>query len=307
MTIESFKPRLWGSALEVPFKDALVFGQPGITDTRFQQMLQRGGRSVTINAIGDADIRKHDRTQNLTYDDISTTEMELVMDQEWYFGFRVNDVDKVQAAGDFQSTATKEHAHKLAVQVDGYLAQSLAADAGTKLKTKPIFDGADYYRPAEGQTTAWDALRQVVTELNKNSAPNSNRWVVVGPNFASALLADRRVTEADKTGTDRIARNGIVADLPILGLTVYQTNAIPMVAGRETIIAGVPGALVSAIQLYEIEALRDQNRFGDLVRGLEVAGAKVIRPKGVVTLEADVKPGTLGGGATADTAADTAA
>ena len=119
---------------------------------------------------------------------------------------------------------------------------------------------------------------------------------MVGPDFAGALLADGRVTKADKAGTDRVARNGLVAELDILGLTVYQTNAIPRTAGRETIIAGVPGAMVAATQLYEIEALRDQKRFGDLVRGLEVAGAKVIRPKGVVTLEADVQPGKLPGG-----------
>lgn len=299
MSVNSFQPALWAAALEVPFKDALVFGQPGISDTRFQPMLQQGGRSVTINAIGDAQIRKHDRTKALTYDEIATESMELTMDQEWYFGFRVNDVDKVQAAGDFQSTATEEHAHKLAVQVDGYLAQSLASGAGKKLGNTAVFDGADFARPKSGQTTAWDALRRVVTELNKNSAPNANRWVVVGPNFASALLADRRVTEVDKAGTDRVARNGLVAELPILGLTVYQTNAVPLVAGRETIIAGVPGALVSAIQLYEIEALRDQERFGDIVRGLEVAGAEVIRPKGVVTLEADVVEGQLGGGTAA--------
>lgn len=296
MSIENFKPRLWASALEVPFKDALVFGQPGITDTRFQPMLQNGGRSVVINAIGDAKIREHDRDVDLTYDDISITDLELVMDQEWYFGFRVSDVDKVQAAGDFQSDATDDHGHKLATKVDSYLAQSLAKDAGTKLKTTPIFDGTDFYQPADGQTTAWDALRKVVTELNKNSAPTGGRWVVVGPDFAGALLADGRVTKADKAGTDRVARNGLVAELDILGLTVYQTNAIPRTAGRETIIAGVPGAMVAATQLYEIEALRDQKRFGDLVRGLEVAGAKVIRPKGVVTLEADVQPGKLPGG-----------
>lgn len=299
MSVLSFQPKLWASAIEVPFKDALVFGQQGITDTRFQPMLRSGGRSVTINAIGAAEVRKHDRNVDLTYDDISTTDMELVMDQEWYFGFRVSDVDKVQATGDFQSTATEEHAHKLAAEVDGYLAQSLAKDAGTKLGNKAIFDGADFYRPGDKQTTAWDALRQVVTELNKNSAPTSNRWVVVGPEFAGALLADRRVTEADKAGTDLVARNGLIAELDILGLNVYQTNAIPTTAGRETIIAGVPGAMVSAMQLYEIEALRNQDRFGDIVRGLEVAGAKVIRPKGVVTLEADVKPGTIGNGGAA--------
>ena len=65
----------------------------------------------------------------------------------------------------------------------------------------------------------------------------------------------------------------------------------------------MPGALAFASQLRTLEALRDPDRFGDLVRGLMVSGAAVIRPKGIVSLEADVKGGTLGGGSTATPAA----
>lgn len=291
MSIQTFMPALWGAAIEVPFKESLVFGQSGIADTRFQPMLQQAGRSVTINAIGDANIRPHDRTQDLTYDDISMTSLELVMDQEQYFGFRVNDVDRVQAAGDFQSAATEQHAQKLAAAVDSNISATLKEKAGTKLGNTAIFDGADFYHPAGAQMTAWDALRRIVKELNKNSAPSAQRWCIVGPEFGTALLADRRVTEVDKAGSDRVARNGLIAELPILGLTIYQTNAIQTNSGREVVTAGVPNALTAAMQLYEIEALRDQDRFGDLVRGLEVFGAQVTNPKGIVTLEANVQPG----------------
>ncbi|MDK6701316.1 hypothetical protein QP273_26050, partial [Escherichia coli] len=76
-------------------------------------------------------------------------------------GFRVNDVDKVQATGDFQSAATAEHGNAMAAEVDQAIAATLAKDAGKKLGNTAVFDGADYYTPAERQTTAWDVLRNI--------------------------------------------------------------------------------------------------------------------------------------------------
>lgn len=303
MSVESFIPKLWAPQLEVPYQKALVYSQPGIADTRFQPMLQNSGDTVTINTIGDAKIKTHVRTQDLVYDDVETTEQKLIVDQERYYGFRVNDVDRVQAAGDFASAATTEHGNAMAADIDTQIAKQLAADAGTKLGNTSVFDGADFYHPASGQTTAWDVLRALSLELNKVSAPTGNRWVVVGPNFGSALLADRRVTSADAAGTDLVARNGLVSSIPILGLNVYQSVNAPVKSGRETIIAGVRGALAFASQLRTLEALRDPDRFGDLVRGLQVFGSKVIRPSGIVTAEADIKPGELGGGGASSAAA----
>lgn len=299
MSVETFIPKLWAPQLEVPYQKSLVFSQPGIADTRFQPILQNSGDTVSINTIGDAKIKNHIRTEDLVYDDVETTEQKLVIDQERYYAFRVHDVDHVQAAGDFSGAATSEHGNAMANDIDTHIAKQLAKDAGNKLGKTNVFDGADFYYPADGQTTAWDVLRNLSLELNKVSAPTANRWVVVGPNFGSALLADRRVTSADAAGTSLVARNGLVSSIPILGLNVYQSLNAPVNSGRETIIAGVPGALAFVSQLRTLEALRDPDRFGDLVRGLQVFGSKVVRPSGLVTAEVDVKPGNLGGGATA--------
>nr|DAI33625.1 MAG TPA: Major capsid protein [Caudoviricetes sp.] len=296
MSVENFIPKLWAPSLEVPYQKSLIYAQPEIADTRFQAMLQNSGDTVHINTIGSANIKEHDRTQDLEYDDVETTDVKLVMDTERYYGFRVNDVDAIQAAGDFRNAATSEHGSAMANEVDTDIAKKLKEGAGKKLNTQPIFDGADFYRPNDNQITAWDALRRMALELNKVSAPTAQRWVVVGPNFGSALLADRRVTQAHAAGTDIVARNGLISTLPQLGLNIYQSVNTPTTAGKETIIAGVQGALAYASQLRTLEAFRDPDRFGDIVRGLMVSGAAVVRPKGVVTLDADVKEGTLGGG-----------
>ena len=294
MSVASFIPKLWAPELIVPFQKASIYTQPGIADTKYQPMLQNSGDTVEINSLGNATIKTHDRTQDLQYDDLTTTSVKLVMDQEKYYGFRVNDVDRVQAAGDFASAATNAHGSEMADEIDRAIALSLKDKAGNKLGQKAVFNGDDFYRPDDKQTTAWDVIRNLATELNKVSAPTTARWVVVGPNFGSALLADRRVTQADAAGTDIVARNGLISSIPQLGLNVYQSNNAPVTSNREHIIAGVPGALAFATQLRELEALRDPDRFGDIVRGLQVFGAAVVNPKGLVSVEADVKPGTLG-------------
>ena len=295
MSVASFIPKVWASALDVPFQKALVYADPTIASTEFQPLLQNSGDSVEINDIGSATIKEHDRTQDLEYDDLDTTSKSLVIDQEDYYGFRVNDVDKLQAAGDFQSAATEQHAIGMADKVDTYLAAELRANAGTKIGTLDVFNGQDFYRPGTDQKTAWDVIRRIVKELNKVSAPPLNRWAVDGPDFADALHGDRRVNEVDKAGTDRVVRSGLIAEIPHLGISIKTSNNVPTTAGREVVTAGVPGALQFASQLRTLEAFRDPNRFGDIVRGLQVYGAKVVRPKGVVSVETNVGDGVLGG------------
>lgn len=308
MSVEKFIPSIWASAIETPYRASLVYSQPNVASTRFQNILQDSGRSVEIPHIGTGNIRKHDRNTDLTYDDVTLSTTTLEMNQELYFGFRVNDVDKVQAAGEFQGAVTEEHAHRLAREADGYVAKIAAKDASKKLTKKSIFNGADYYRPGDGQETAWDVLRELSTELNKVSAPSVNRWVVVGSNFASALLADRRFTEVDKAGTDSVLRSGNLGAVQTLGFTVLTSPAVPEKSGAETIIAGVPGAIAYASQLQKIEAMRDPNRFGDLVRGLLVFGAGVINPDGVVTVDVSTAKGqSIYGGSPASPAPSEAA
>lgn len=294
MSVDNFIPELWAAQLDTPFQNNLVYASPSIANTRFQAMLQNSGDSVNIPKIGAAAVKTHDRNTDLEYDDISVTTSKLVMDQEDYYGFRVSDVDSIQAAGEFEGAATAQHGIAMSNKVDAYIAGILKDGAGKKLGNTPVFDGADFFRPGEGQTTAWDVIRRIAKELNKVSAPSLNRWAVVGADFADALIADRRVTEVDKAGTDSVARTGLITEIPLLGITVYASNNAPTVAGREVAIGGVHGALDFASQLRTMEAFRNPDRFGDIVRGLQVYGGVVSNPDGLVSVEVDVKPGTLG-------------
>ena len=227
-------------------------------------------------------------------EEAATTSTTLSIDQGNYFAFRVHDVDKVQAAGDFQGPATQAAAIGLRDNADKYLAGILkdGALAANKLGTLQVVND-DPAKAGGSQTTAFKTLVLLSEKLNAQSVPTAGRYVVVGPKTYSALLMDPRFTRVDASGTADGLRNAIVGRA--VGFDVLVSNNAPSTAGRELAIAGVPDAFAFASQLVETEALRDQDHFGDIVRGLNVYGAAVARPEGIATADINIVDPEAGG------------
>jgi len=74
------------------------------------------------------------------------------------------------------------------------------------------------------------------------------------------------------------------------------SNNVPTVGGvgadasDKVIVAGVPAAWSFANQLTETEVIRQEKRFANLVRGLNIYGAKVFEPKGLATATVSFAP-----------------
>ena len=122
--------------------------------------------------------------------------------------------------------------------------------------------------------------------------PTEGRWVVIGGATRSALLNDPRFVNVDKAGTSEGLRNGVIGR--VIGFDVMVSNNIQKKGGTgktpatETLVAGVPDAFAFASQVLETEALRDTKQFRDIVRGLHVYGAAVVRPEGIATVDVTV-------------------
>ena len=294
MSIETFVPELWNAAIQEPYEKSLVFGQPSIASTAYQGAITGVGDTIHINTLTAPTIREYDKNEDITIEDVATTESVLHIDQGQYFAFGVNDVDKVQAAGDFAGPALNQASISLRDSADKYLAGQLkdGALAANKLGTiKVVNDRPELV--GTGQTTAFKVLVQLSEKLNAQSVPTTGRYVVVGPKTYSALLMDERFTRVDASGAEDGLRNGIVGRA--IGFDVLVSNNVPSTSGRELAIAGVTGAFAFASQLVETEALRDTLRFRDIVRGLNVYGALVTRPEGIATADLDVADPIAGG------------
>ena len=286
--IANFIPELWEAAVQVPFEKALVYGQETVANRDYEGEIQQQGDTVNVTTIADPTIRTYDKNADIEIEDVSDGNVKMVIDQGDYYAFRVNDIDKVQAAGDFQSPALARAAFGLRDKVDKYIAglAYAGADAANKVGRIAVVDAEPEYA-GTGQTSAYAVLVKLREKLDDQSVPIEGRFVVVNPAFISALSYDPRFTNASASGTSETLRNGFVKQ--VQGFDVLVSNNVPAVGGAgadkddKVIVAGVPAAWSFANQLAETEAIRQEKRFANLVRGLNIYGAKVFEPKGLAT------------------------
>lgn len=290
MTIQYFIPELWEAAVQVPYRDNLVFGQPAVANRDYEGTIQQMGDTVRVTTIDDPTVRDYDKTQDLTIEELNDGEIVLKVDQGKYFAFGVNDVDRVQAAGNFESPALSAAGYKLRDAADTFVASLFTAPAtGTsaggpiadnRLGDVTVLDDAPD-RVGPGQTSAYKVLVKLREKLDAQSVPTVGRYAVVSPEFVSALLMDKRYTDLSASGSTNALLNGQVGRGS--GFEILVSNNLPKTGGKTTITAGVPGALTYADQILQTEALRDPKRFRDIVRGLNVYGAKIFRREGVAS------------------------
>lgn len=298
MSVASFIPELWAAKLLVPYEGALVFGQPSVANRDYEGEIRSQGDTVHINSVGDVTINEFDAGEDLTFEELSTTDQTLVIDQGKTFSFYVRDVDKVQAKGDFGGQALTRAGYKMAAAVDTFQAGILSAGAhnDNKVGRAKIVSGGTGVA-GSGQITAYDLLVELGLKLNLQDVPLAGRYVVVDPGFLAAIQKDDRFASVDRAGTDETLRNGIVKRAA--GFDILLSNNLAKVGGAgankddKVIVAGTNGAFTFASQIVNIEAGRAEKRFNDYVKALNVFGTKVTIPEGLATATIQAyEPGT---------------
>lgn len=288
MTVATFIPELWAARLLTHYDANLVYAQASVANRDYEGEISNQGDTVHINQIGDPDVRPYSRAADITFDDLGTTDQELIIDQADYFAFYVNDVDKVQAKGELGGPALERASLKLRAKADAFAGGLLKAGAATanQLGRQTIVSGGTQIA-GDSQITAYDLLVELGLKLDNQDAPEEGRYVVVDPSFIAAIAKDDRFVRVDASGTSDMLRNGVV--FRAAGFDILKTTQVPTVGGTGTnkddkvIIAGVPGAFTFANQIVKTEAGRREKGFDDFVKGLNVYGAKVTIPEGVAT------------------------
>lgn len=298
MTVKSFIPELWTAKLLVPYEGANVFGQPTVANRDYEGEITGQGDTVHINSVGDPTISDFDPGADLDFEELSTDDQKLLIDQGKTFSFYVRDVDKVQAKGDFGGEALRRAGYKMAAAVDAFQAGVVSAGAATanKLGRVKIVSGGTGMA-GSGQITAYDVLVELGLKLSLQDVPLIGRYVVVDPNFIAAVQKDDRFASVDRSGTDEVLRNGLVKRAA--GFDILVSNNLATVGGTgadkndKILVAGTNGAFTFASQITEMEAGRAEKRFNDFVKGLNVFGAKVTIPEGLATATVQAyEPGT---------------
>lgn len=286
MAVTSFIPEVWSAALLTTLEEHHVAAQDGIVNRNYEGEISEYGDTVQINTLTDPTIIPYTRnsTDLSSPEVLTTTAQTLVIDQADAFNFLLDDLDRAQVrnAGGLVSEAAQRAAIGLRAEVDTYLFGEMADNAGTTLPAEDI-DSPD---------EAFLLLRKLRLALNKENVPKDGRWVVVSPEFETVVLGDPRFLDASAYGSNAPIMNGEIGRA--VGFRVLVSNNLPEgfipSAGEVSnfVIAGHSMATTYAEQISKVEALRSQKAFADIVRGLHLYGAEVVRPEALAVCDVDV-------------------
>lgn len=274
MAVTNFIPELWSAQLLAHLDRVHVFA--ALVNRDYEGEITACGDTVHINQIGDVTISDYTGTLDEP-EELSGTEQLLVIDQKKYFNFKLDDVDNAQTNPKLMGPAMERASYAMNDTVDQYLAGLMVANADAD----SVISVSEAELGAEG--AAYEYLVDLGTKLNSANVPMVGRWAVVDPAFYGYLQKDRRFTGNGTDFNRAVLENGVIG--AAAGFQIHLSNN-----GGASVIAGTSAAGSFAEQLVKLEALRAQNAFADVVRGLHVYGAKILQPQCLAVLETTVSP-----------------
>lgn len=293
----SFIPEFWSDTVQEPFENELVFGQPKVANRDYEGTIAQMGDTVHVQTLEDPTVKPYNKNTDLVVDDLEDDTLTMTIDQGDYFAFRVNDIEKAQAATKFESPATKRAGYKMKDAVDRYLLGLLRAGviAGNQLGRVTVCN-ADPEKATTGQLAMYELAVRMREKLDRASIPKTGRYLSIPPELLSPLLLDKRFVNAEKLGAtpNQPLLNGTVGRMA--GFDILESNNIQKVGGSAAnkddyvIVAGISDALSFANQLTEVETLRDPNRFANQIRGLNIYGGKVFHGDALVSASVLLAP-----------------
>lgn len=272
MAVTNFIPTVWSRALLENLRTSLVFGQPGVINRDYEGEIRGAGSSVKINSIGPVTVSNYTTNTDMSAPETLTdAQVVLTIDQQRSFNFQLDDVDAAQVQPKIMDAAMRESAYALAKDLDMYLAglhASAGITSGFGNNTTPIVPSS---------TTAYEYLADAFTALDEADAPQVGRWCIVPPWFHGLLRKDSRFVSYGTDANRAVLGNGIIGQAG--GFNVFVSNNVKNTSGAKyKILFGHASAWSMAMQIEKVEAYRLEKRFADGVKGLNVYGAKVVRP-----------------------------
>lgn len=273
MAISNFIPEIWSANILEALRKNLVYGGPAVINRDYEGDIALAGDTVHITSFGDPSVGTYTPENDITVGSLTDSTQALAVDQMKYFAFDVDDVYKRQALPGWVEQATSRSGYLLAKTADSFLASTMYAAVN-----QTQYDIGAVTGDISDNTTYGLVVAKMWQELSSRDVPMDGRFLIASPAVYAALLQDNRFINAFASGSTDPLRNGLVGR--ILGFTVYlSTNTPDPTSGVSAIIAGHPIATTYAEQLLEVRAQEREKRFGQLVKGLHVYGAKVVRPE----------------------------
>lgn len=293
----NFIPEIWSGKLIENFYDATVLA--AISNTDYEGEIRNMGDTVNIRTTPEITIKTYVKGQTLSVENPDKPKLQLVIDKGEYFACVEDDVDKVQADINLMDTWSKDASERMKIKIDQRVLTDILPDIAASNKGASAgrisgninlgTTGTPAALTKDGASSTIPVLDYLVdmgTVLDEANCPEAGRFVVIPAKMAGMIKkSDLRDASLSGDGTS-ILRNGRLGMID--RFTVYVSHNLSVSSGKYSIIAGHKMGFTFASQMTNMETIRSETTFGNIIRGLQVYGYKVVKPEalaqGIVTL-----------------------
>ena len=281
MGLENFIPELWSDRLFVRLRKSLVFG--GLVNKDYEGEIRDFGDTVKINELGPVTASAYTKGETITYENLSSAQKELVIDQATKFAFQINDIDQAQSKPKLMDGAMSEAAYAVANTIDAFIG-GLYTHAGV---TNTTYMGSSAAAISVSSGNVLLTLSYAGRYLSEKNVPEGNRFMVIPPWLHQKILLAEiggvAATAVPKVFDDGAMTSGYVGDA--LGFRLILSNNVQNSATSVSAVMALNrSAITYAGQSTNVEAFRLQTGFANVARGLYLYGAKVVQPDALACL-----------------------
>ena len=292
-----FLPSIYSKKVLNFFRKASVV--EAITNTDYAGEISAYGDSVKIIKEPVISVYDYTRGSDTTQTKLTDQELTLVVDSAKAFKFIVDDIETNMSHVNFKEVASSSAAYALRDSYDAAVIDTmfsgvsssspdhvLGADNATDLAAG-TFDGTGNLDIGFGSSEhdPIDVMARMARLLDEQNVPEEGRWFVASPDFYEQLgQASSKLLSVDFNAGQGSIRNGLVSSGKLRGFDMYKSNNIASTSNAAgKCLAGHISSTATAQTIISTEVLRDPSSFGDIVRGLHVYGAKVLRGEALVS------------------------
>jgi len=283
----NFIPEIWSGKLVENFYDATVLA--AISNTDYEGEIKSMGDTVNIRTTPEITVQTYVKGQTLTVEQPDKPKLQLLIDKGEYFACIEDDVDEVQADINMMDQWSKDASERMKLKIDTRVLTDMLTDVHASNKgitagrvSGNIDIGVAGDPVALTKTNVIESIVNMGTVLDEANCPEGDRFLVI-PAKVGGLIKQSDLKDASITGDGSSPlRNGRLGMID--RFTVYVSHNLYKSGSEYSVIGGHKMGFTFASQMTNMETIRSETTFGNIIRGLQVYGYKVVKPEALATL-----------------------
>lgn len=260
----NFKPTFWSKYIQTELAKDLVIAN--WCDYKFDGEIKHGERVKIVGAVRPT-IGTYTPGTNISVEKLGDNAQYLDIDYADYFAFEVDDVDKAQSMPGYLDAQFSEAKKALAEKEDATIAKVAAQGANSSMKSSSLDISA--------QTSPLTSIDDGLLKLYQNNV-STKEELAADLNAEHIVLIRSKLANLFTNNVEYIKQGAIGKYNNVL---LRLTNNLFNDGTDDLELLRTKRAVAVVNSIDKVETCRKELGFASIIKGLNVYGAKVVRPE----------------------------